>query len=284
MKKPTGISVKSAFGRLLLRILLLTILVIMVYPLLWNIINSLKTNEEYLANPYALPQTLQWDNYVRALEGSNLFGTVLNSVYVVIVSTALRMVCAVPCAYALSRYRFFGSRLLMGLLMAGLFVSANYIIVPLFLELNALHLLNNLTVLSAIYATFGLPFSVFLLSSFMREIPMEYEEAAYLDGSSTFGILRHVVIPMSRSTILTVAMISVLAAWSEYAVALVVVMDPAKQTFPVGLANLYAVQSYATDWGALFAGLTVAMIPTLVLFTIGEKYAVKGMSIGGLKG
>lgn len=270
--------------RTLLRLLLITLLLTMITPLLWNILNSLKTNTEYLTNPYALPKEIQWDNYIRAVEGSNLINTIFNSVYVVIASTFFRMFCAIPCAYALSRYRFPGSRLLTGLLLAGLFVSANYIIVPLFQELRSLKLLNNLTVLSAIYATFGLPFSVLLLSNFMRGIPHDYEEAAILDGCTPFGILRYIAIPMSKSVILTVAMISVLAAWSEYMVALVVILDPAKHTFPVGLANLYAVQSYATDWGALFAGLTISMIPTLVLFFVGEKYAIKGMSIGGLKG
>lgn len=284
MNRFTVNSAKTALGRFLLRLVLILILITMVVPLLWNIINSFKTNTEYMTNPYALPESIQWDNYSRALEGSNLLGTILNSVYVVIMSTVFRLICAVPCAYALSRYRFFGSRLLMGVLLAGLFVTANYVIVPLFLELRVLKMLNNLTVLSAIYATFGLPFSVFLLSNFMRDIPRDYEEAAVLDGCSAFGVMRYVVIPMSKPVILTVTMISVLAAWSEYAIALVVVMEPAKQTFPVGLANLYAVQNYATDWGALFAGLTIAMIPTLVLFLIGEKYAIKGMSIGGLKG
>ncbi len=284
MRRITGDSVKTAFGRSLLRLILILILITMVAPLLWNIINSFKTNTEYMTNPYALPESFQWDNYARALEGSNLLATILNSVYVVIISTVIRLICAVPCAYVISRYRFSGSRLLMGVLMAGLFVSANYVIVPLFLELRVLKMLNNLTALSAIYATFGLPFSVFLLSNFMQDIPHDYEEAAVLDGCSPFGIMRYVVIPMSKPVILTITMISILSAWSEYAIALVVIMEPAKQTFPVGLANLYAVQNYATDWGALFAGLTIAMIPTLVLFLFGEKYAIKGMSIGGLKG
>ena len=277
-------NIKSLCQRLLLRLLLLALLAVMLYPLLWTIMSSFKTSTEYLTDPYALPSVLHFGNYANALEGSNLLGTIWNTIYVLIVSTSAVLVCSIPCSYALSRYRFPGSRVLLSVLIGGLFVSSSYIIVQLFLELRELKLLNNLTALALIYATFQLPFSCFLLTNYMKEIPREYEEAAVLDGCSTFGVLLNVIMPMSKSNILTVGMISILTGWSEYNVALVLVADPAKQTFPVGLANLYAVQSYATDWGALFAGITIAMIPTIALFVIGEKYVIKGMSVGGLKG
>lgn len=277
-------TIKSISQKTFLRIILLILFVIMLYPLLWTVMSSFKTSTEYLTDAYALPSSLHFENYAHALEGSNLLGTIWNTVYVIIITLIVVLVCSVPCSYALARYRFPGSKLLLGVLIGGLFVSSSYIVVQLFLELRELKLLNNLTALALIYATFQLPFSCFLLTNYMREIPRDYEEAAIIDGCSPFGVLWNVIIPMSKANILTVGMISVLVAWSEYNVALVLVADPSKHTFPVGLANLYAVQSYATDWGALFAGITIAMIPTIVLFIIGEKYVIKGMSVGGLKG
>lgn len=284
MKQLSHTNWKAAVSRLLLRILMIALLITMVFPLLWNIISSFKTNTEYLTDPFALPCGFAWENYVNAFKASNMSGTFLNSVYVVVMTTVMLLACAVPCSYAVSRYRFFGSKLLMGILVTGLFISSNYVIIPLFMELRKLHLLNSLTALAVVYATYSLPLSVFLLSGFMREIPKDYEEAAILDGCNTFGLLKNIVIPLSKPTILTIAIITVLSSWNEYAVALVIITDPAKQTFPVGLANLFEVQRYATDWGALFAALVISMLPTLLLFLFGEKYVVKGMSIGGIKG
>lgn len=105
-----------------------------------------------------------------------------------------------------------------------------------------------------------------------------------IDGCSPAGVLRHVIVPMAKPGIVTVCMISAMSAWNEYPVALVMLTDAAKQTLPVGIANLYEVQRYATDWGALFAALVLALIPTVVLFLIGQKQLLQGMNVGGIKG
>ena len=123
-----------------------------------------------------------------------------------------------------------------------------------------------------------------LLTGFLRSIPRDYEEAAMIDGCGPFRILTSIIIPMCKPGIVTVCMISAMAAWNEYPVALVMVTDPTKATLPVGLANLYEIQRYATDWGALFAALVLALIPTVILFIVGQKQLVQGLSVGGVKG
>ena len=128
------------------------------------------------------------------------------------------------------------------------------------------------------------PFAIFLLTGFLRSIPRDYEEAAMIDGCGPFRILTSIIIPMCKPGIVTVCMISAMAAWNEYPVALVMVTDPTKATLPVGLANLYEIQRYATDWGALFAALVLALIPTVILFIVGQKQLVQGLSVGGVKG
>lgn len=272
------------YKKVLLRILLVFILFTMVFPLAWTFMSSLKTNAEYMADPFGLPKGLAWENYRNAIESTNMLPAIKNSLYVILVSLTVLMLCAVPCSYVLVRYRTRFIRSFNALIIGCLFINSSYIIIPLFLEMRVFKLLNNLTALGVLYATFSLPYSIFLLTGYMSEIPSDYEEAAILDGCSPLRVLIHIIIPLSKSIIFTVGMIAILSAWGEYVVALVVVTDPLKQTFPVSLAKLYEVAKFATNWGSLFAALSVALIPTLTLFLIGEKYAIKGMTVGGLKG
>lgn len=275
---------RKIFFLWLTRVFLLLVLVISLFPLIWNIYSSFKTNTEFLENAFSLPAGLAWDNYVRAYAKSTLGANLKNSFVVVIESVILIMLCAVPCAYCLVRYRFPGSRLILHIYMAAIFIQATYIMIPLFLQMNSLHLLNNLPALGVLYATMQFPFAIFLLSGFLRTIPRDYEEAAMIDGCGPLRILINIIIPMSRPGIVTVCMISAMSAWNEYPVALVMITDPVKQTLPVGLAMLYEIQRYATDWGALFAALVMALIPTVILFVAGQKQLVQGMSVGGIKG
>ena len=275
---------QAAALRWVVRIFMILVTVIMIYPLLWNVYSSFKTNNEFLTNAFSLPKSLAWDNYARAIEKSNLLSNVGNSVLIVLITLCVIMVCAVPCAYCLVRYKFFGSRLMLNIYMAAIFIQATFVMIPLFLQMNALHLLNNRVALAVLYATMQFPFAIFVLSGFLRSIPRDYEEAAMIDGCGPFRILVQVIMPMAKPGIVTVCMISAMSAWNEYPVALVMLTDPKKQTLPVGLANLYEVQRYATDWGALFAALVLALIPTILIFLIGQKQLIQGMNVGGLKG
>lgn len=275
---------RSRLLRGLARSFLALVALATLYPVLWNVYSSFKTNAEFLANPFSLPSGLAWGNYARAIDQTNLLNNLGNSAYVVLASLLVLLACAVPCAYALSRFRFPGSRLMMGLYMAAIFIQATYIMIPLFLQINQLGWLNKLSPLALIYAVMQFPFSIFLLSGFMRAIPHDYEEAAMIDGCGYFGILRRVIVPMSKPGIVTVSMLSAMSAWNEYPVALVLITDLKKQTLPVGLANLYEVQRYATDWGALFAALALVLLPTVALYAVGQRYLIQGVNVGGVKG
>ena len=237
------------------RLFLILVAIIMLYPLAWNVVSSFKTSTEFLTDPFAWPQGLAWDNYVRAYEKSNLAANIGNSIYVVLETLVIIVICVVPCSYCLVRYKFPGAKLILNIYMAAIFIQATYIMIPLFLQMNKLNLLNSLTALGVLYATMQFPFAIFLLTGFLRSIPRDYEEAAMIDGCGPFRILTSIIIPMCKPGIVTVCMISAMAAWNEYPVALVMVTDPTKATLPVGLANLYEIQRYATDWGALFAAL-----------------------------
>ena len=150
--------------------------------------------------------------------------------------------------------------------------------------MNKLHILNNLTGLALVYSAFRIPYSVFLLTGYMKNIPHDYEEAAILDGCTSFGVLRRIIVPLTKPGILTVIMLTIMYSWNEYAMALVLVMDPKKQTLPVGLASLSQMQQYATDWVTLFAALAIAFIPTLLIYGASKKQLMEGVNAGGIKG
>lgn len=267
-----------------LRIILIFFTVIFVYPFIWNLICSIKTNTEYLTDPYALPGSIHIENYVNAFKKANMGAYFLNSVYVVILSVGLLMVFVIPAAYVLARYRFKGSKLITTLYMACIFLQPTYIMIPLFLEVQKINGLNNLTVLSLVYAVMQFPFAIFTLLGFIEALPTGYEEAARIDGGTNFGILIRVVVPLCKPGIATITMLTAMGFWSEYPLALVLVTDELKRTIPIGLANLFEVQKYATDWGAMFAGLIIVLIPTLIIYLIGQKQLLQGITLGGIKG
>lgn len=275
---------KQKISKLLLRIVLLTATFIFVYPLVWNLLASLKTNKEIMSSPWGLPAVLQFDNFTRAFVESSMGEFIINSFLVTGLSMMLLLILVIPTAYALSRFDFKGRKVLHNFYMAGLFIQPVYIMIPLFLMMNNLHMLDNRFWLSLVYAAGALPFSIYLLTGFMRSIPKEYEESAFIDGSGYFRTLVSIIVPLAKPGILTVIIFNFFTFWNEYALALVLISSDAKKTIPVGLANLMEVQKFATDWAALFAGLVLVLLPTITLYALTQKKLTEGMSMGGLKG
>ena len=275
--------VKNISSRWIVRLFLLVVAVITLYPVLWNIYSAFKTNYEFLGNPFSLPSGLEWDNFVRASQTINIANSFMNSLFVVGISIAVIIVCVIPCAYCLGRFKFFGARPMLALYMVAIFIQATYIMIPLYLQMLTMGWLDKLIPLGVLYAATQFPFSIFLMTGFMRTIPKDYSEAAMIDGCSNFRILTQVVGPMAKPGIVTVCMLSAMAAWNEYPLALVLLTE-ANYTLPVGLQRLYEIQRYATDWGALFAALTIVLVPTIIMFALGQRYLIEGISAGGLKG
>lgn len=276
--------VKRQVANWILRILLLLATLIFLYPFVWNLLSSFKTNTEYLTDPYSLPTGLNFENYINAIKKANMASYFLNSIYVVILATILLLVFVVPISYCLARYRFWGSKIILNIYMACIFLQATYIMIPLFLELQVVNGLNNRTMLALVYAVMQFPFAIFTLHGFITALPTGYEEAARIDGGSNFKILLNVVIPLCKPGIATITMLTAMGFWNEYPLALVIMTDETKKTLPIGLANLFEVQKYATDWGALFAGLILVLVPTVGIYLIGQKQLLQGISLGGLKG
>lgn len=270
-------------SRIVLRIFMVLVTLTVIYPFLWSILSSFKTNTEFLADPFSLPSHISFDNYLRALEKSNILGNFLSSLIVVVLTLALVVVFTVPASYVLARFRFPGRRLVRIFFMSLIFVPVSLIMIPLFSFLSSLGMLNSRISLSLVYAAMLYPFSIFLLSGYMVGIPKSYEEAAEMDGAGLLRILVSIIVPLSKSGLFTVILLDAMNAFNEYAVALVLITDPGKQTIPVGIATLFEAQRYATDWGALFAALTIVIVPTVIFYVAGQKYLIEGVNAGGIK-
>ena len=267
-----------------LRLLLIAWTVIVVYPLVWNIVTSFKTNTEILASPWSLPGRLSVLNYANAFSRGKIGSFAVNTVIVTALSLALLLLLAVPSAYAISRFRFRGNRALHTLYMAGLFIQTIFILVPLYLLMNSLRMTDNRFWISVVYAGSQLPFSIYLLTGFLKSVPRDYEQSAMIDGAGYYATLLSIVVPLARPGILTVCIFSFFGFWNEYVTALTLLSTETKKTLSLGLANLMEVQRYATDWGALFAGLVIVLLPTILLYAFTQKKLTEGLQMGGLKG
>lgn len=294
MKKNHGVSVKTLY-RAFVYLVLLALAVSIFVPVAWVFLASIKENSEFYGSPWAMPKGFYFQNFIDAFEKANMGEFFLNSVIVTALALAILLVIALPASYVLARYRFFGSKLINTLFMGGLFINVNYIVVPIFLMFvdadtflrkmgfaNGFFL-NNIFVLALVYASTALPFTIYLLSGFFITIPKDYEEAAHVDGCGYFRTMVQIMMPMALPSIITVILFNFLSFWNEYIIAMTMLTKDSK-TLPVGLMNLTQAQRGAANYGALYAGLVIVMLPTLILYILVQKKLTQGMSLGGLKG
>lgn len=275
---------KKFLSGTVLRLILWLVSILIIIPLGWTIVQSFKTTQEFFGDVWALPASLHIENYANAWSTANMGSYFFNSILVSVMGVLFSLCLAVPVAYCLSRYRFFASKFIMFVFSAGLFIQATYVLVPLFSLLKDLNLLDNLVVLALIYATSSLPFTIFLLSSFIRGVSRSYEEAAVMDGANRFQIMTKVIMPLIQPGIVTIVIFNFMAYWNEFPMAFTFILDDAKKTLPIGLQNLMEVQRFSTDWGALFAGMVIVLIPIVIIYAILNEKLTEGVNVGGIKG
>ena len=267
-----------------------------VVPVAWVFMASVKENSEFYGNPWAMPNGLHWENFVNAWNKASMGEYMINSVIVTALALGILLVVALPASYALARFKFKGCKFLNTAFMAGLFINVNYIVVPIFLMLKDANnwltkvigqgfLLNNLFVLAIVYAATALPFTIYLLSGYFVTLPHDYEEAAYIDGAGFVTTMVQIIFPMAKPSIITVILFNFLSFWNEYIISMTLMSGMnAKKTLPVGLLNLMQAQQAAAEYGMMYAGLVMVMVPTLILYICVQKQLTQGMTMGGLKG
>lgn len=291
-KTSGGERLYHAFIYLCLGLLAISILV----PVGWVFMASLKENSEFMGNPWALPAGLHWQNFTDAWTKARMGEYFFNSVLVTALALVILLVVALPAAYVLARYHFRGSKFWNTMFMGGLFINVNYIVVPIFLMfvdgdkllrpiLGHSFFLNNILMVALVYAATALPFTIYLLSGYFITLPKAYEEAAYVDGAGYFTTMVRIIMPMAKPSIITVILFNFLSFWNEYIIAMTMLTDPnGGKTLPVGLMNLMKAQNAAAQYGQLYAGLVMVMLPTLILYICVQKKLTQGMTLGGLKG
>lgn len=291
-KTSGGERIYHAFIYLCLGLLAISILV----PVGWVFMASLKENSEFMGNPWALPAGLHWQNFTDAWTKARMGEYFFNSVAVTALALVILLVVALPAAYVLARYRFRGSKFWNTMFMGGLFINVNYIVVPIFLMfvegdkvlrpvLGHSFFLNNIFMVALVYAATALPFTIYLLSGYFMTLPKAYEEAAYVDGASYFTTMVRIIMPMAKPSIITVILFNFLSFWNEYIISMTLMSSTsAPRTLPVGLLNLMQAQQSAAQYGTMYAGLVLVMLPTLILYICVQKQLTQGMTVGGLKG
>lgn len=282
--------------RAFIYLVLILLAVSIIVPVLWVFMASIKQNSEFYGNPWTLPMGFYWQNFVNAWTTAKMGDYMLNSVLVTALALAILLVVALPAAYCLSRFKFWGGKFLNTAFMAGLFINVNYIVVPIFLMLRdgdtflkntfgTSFLLNNLVVLAIVYAATALPFTIYLLSGYFATLAHDYEEAAYIDGAGYGRTMIKIIFPMAQPSIITIILFNFLSFWNEYIISMTLMSSATgAKTLPVGLLNLMQAQQSAAQYGTMYAGLVLVMLPTLILYICVQKKLIQGMTVGGLKG
>jgi ABC-type glycerol-3-phosphate transport system permease component len=249
--------------------------VLILVPLGWMAIASVKPRGELFSKPFSLPSTIDWRGYARAWNGG-LVRYVGNSLIVTGSSIVLTIVVGCLAAYALARMKFVGRKIIYGIVIAAYAIPLHGILVPLYDTIIEFHLTNSYFGLILPYVTFGLPFAITVLYAFFLDFPGEIVEAARLDGCSELGVLWRIVVPLSMSAVASVAIFQGVQIWNEFLLALVVISDDALKTVPLGLVAFRG--NYVSDWTAILASISVTSIPMLILFILFQRQFIRSLA------
>lgn len=251
------------------------------FPLLWLVITSLKTNAEYFDNPFSLPAVLQFQNYVNAFNQANLGQMIVNSVTVAIAATFINVMAAAMASYAISRFKFKGREILFALFSAGIMVPLNALMVPYFTIFSKIGLLDSLNSLRILYAAIGIPVSTFIIRGFMDSFPLEIEEAAYIDGCGFFGRFFKIVLPLVKTGLMTAATFQFLTCWNEFVYANLLTSSPSTKTIQIGIR--YFTNQFTTDYVSMYAAIVIAIIPSIVGYILFQERVISGLTSGAVK-
>ncbi len=256
------------------------LVVVIIYPLLWMVLSGFKTNQEIFANPFSLPGSLRWENYQTAWE-QGVFRYFGNSVLVTAVSVVTTTMVSAWAAYGLTRLELPLNQGVLLVILGGLMLAPTVALVPLFRLLQSLDLFNTQAALIVLYTAFRVPFTTFLIRAYMIDMPREVDEAAKIDGAGSAQIFWRIILPMCRPILVSAALLQALFAWNEFVFALAFISDDSRKTLPVGLMSMQS--RLTTDWPVVFAGLTLAALPMMLLFLIGQRQFLRGLTEGFAK-
>ncbi|MCB8965954.1 MAG: carbohydrate ABC transporter permease [Ardenticatenaceae bacterium] len=275
---------KVAPRRIFFLLTLGVLLLIEIYPIFWLLMSSIKGPDEFSLRPmYALPETFHWQNYVQAWTAGKMSIYFRNSVLATLPAIILTMLLGVMAAFAIEILTWRFKSGVLFLFLAGIMVPAQIVLLPLFTIYYKLHLTNNLIGLILVYTVFGMPLTVFLMTSYLKAIPREIFEAAIMDGASIFQVFYLITVPMLANAIVTLALVQFFFVWNDLLLSLTFISDTNLRTVQTGLLSFVG-QFGQREWGPTFASISLTVIPTLLIYLFLNNKVIKGLTAGAVKG
>ncbi len=259
-------------------------LIVSIYPVLWLIMSSFKTTQEFSLYPsYSLPKALHFENYVEAWTSGNMGTFFKNSIICTVGSLILIVVIALPVSFALTKMHWKGKKFFNQYFLMGLMIPIQVSLIPVFQIFKSMNLLNNHLGLILVYTVFGMPMTILMFTGFFESFPNEMLEAAVIDGCSIYGCLTRMVVPLMGNSIVTVLTLQFLNSWNDLLFSQTLISETSKKTVQIGL-QMFSGAHGQMDWGPMFASMTIAVIPTLGLYLFLSKFMIQGMTAGAVKG
>jgi raffinose/stachyose/melibiose transport system permease protein len=266
---------------LLIQIFLATAAIVMLYPIFMMVLSGFKTTPEIFMSPFSMPKKFNIENFQVIWEKTNVPRYFLNSIIVTVSSIALLLITGTMAAYAISRYKFRGALMVSLFFLSGLMLPLRLAIIPLFIQLKYLGLIDSLLGLIFIYTAMSLPATVFILTGFLRSLPKELEDSARMDGASELRIMLDIMVPLVSPALVIAGIYSAVPIWNDFFFPLIFIQSPEWKTLAQGLTTFFG--EYSINYGVLYAGLSLASLPMIFIFIIQSRRFIAGMTAGALK-
>ena len=270
-------------GRIAYYLLMLVIILYTVFPFYWAIVSSLRSGQDLFSTDL-IPTSPAWGNYLAVFREQPFGRNILNSLFVAISTVVLSLSLAVAASYALGRIQFRGRTLLLLTILGVSMFPQIAVLSGMFELVTWLGIYNNLLALTLSYMIFTLPFTVWVLTTFMRDLPKEIEEAAIVDGATPFTIVTKVFLPLMGPALATTGLLAFIAAWNEFLFALTFTLSTEMRTVPVAIALISGASAHELPWGNIMAASVVVTVPLIVLVLIFQRRIVSGLTAGAVKG
>jgi N-acetylglucosamine transport system permease protein len=257
---------------------------IVIFPMLWVIYSSFKTDKEIFFSPWQPPTKLILDNFVRAFSKAMIGQYFLNSMIVIIPAIFFTLLLSAMTGYVLARFKFPGNRIIFYAFLGGMIFPVALALVPLFFLLQSFKILDSHFGLILVYIAYSLPFTVFFMTGFMKTLPSELLEAGIMDGANNIQLFFWIVIPLAQNGLVSMGIFNFLGMWNQYILPLVLLTSRSKYVLSQGLSFLEHQQRYQSDWSGLFAAIVIVMLPTMIVYVIFQNQIQRGLTVGALKG
>jgi N-acetylglucosamine transport system permease protein len=286
--KAPRISTGELVGKIITYLILTLWGLIVVFPMLWSVMTSFKTDQEIFFSPWALPKVMMFENFARAWVKARMGPYLINTLLIILPALFLTLLTSSMAAYVLARFQFRGRTFITYLFLLGMIFPIFLALVPLYFVMQKLALLDTFPGLILVYVAFSLSFTIFFLTNFFRTLPKELGEAATIDGANQYDIFFRVYLPLAQPGLLTMGIFNFLGQWNQYILPNTLMItnndDVTHYVLSQGLYYLQSQQFYQNDWSGLFAAVTIVMVPTLVVYLIFHDRIEKGMTAGAVKG